>query len=127
MELPDITPNPQNRRLYAGLVGGVKPVIFEIDGKQLTLPVADEMIVGRCSGTAGSQPDVDLSLFAAEEKGVSRLHIQINHRNALFYVTDLGSLNGTWLNGFCLSPHIERLLRDGDGLRLGRLVIKVKF
>jgi hypothetical protein len=128
IELSDIAPNPVNRRLYAGLLTGPKPITFEIEGQRITLPLTEQIIVGRCSGNSeGVQPDVDLSPFAAEEKGVSRCHVRIVHKGALVYVGDLGSLNGSWINGFGLPPQNERLLRDGDRLRLGKLEIKVTF
>jgi hypothetical protein len=127
IELADIAPNPVNRRLYAGLVTGPKPVTFEIEGQRMALPIAEQVVIGRCTGAEGAQPDVDLSPFAADEKGVSRCHIRIIHKGALIYISDLGSLNGTWLNGFGVPPHNERLLRDGDRLRLGRLEVKVTF
>ncbi len=127
IELSDSAPQPINRRLYEGLVGGLNPIAFEIAGRYLKLPVTRQVVMGRCSLTPGPQPEVDLGPFAAEEKGVSRCHVRISRQASLVYVADLGSLNGTWLNGFALAPHVERLLRDGDCLRLGRLELKAIF
>jgi FHA domain len=128
MEFVDIAPSPQKRPLYAGLVSGLKPITFQIESKCLALPLKEELVVGRRSeGSDGVQPDVDLNAFSADELGVSRCHIRISHKATLVYVADLGSLNGTWVNGFVLSPQVERLLRDGDSMRLGNLAIKVQF
>ena len=38
-----------------------------------------------------------------------------------------GSHNGTYLNGQRLIAHQPRVLRDGDDIRLGFLVLRVKF
>ena len=38
-------------------------------------------------------------------------------------LVDLGSVNGTHLNGQRLVPNQPRVLRDGDEIRLGRLVV----
>ncbi len=127
IEFTTIAPNPTSRHLYEGLVGGLNPIAFEVAGRYIKLQATRQIVMGRSSAAPGPQPDVDLGPFAAEEKGVSRCHVQISRKASLVYVTDLGSLNGTWLNGFTLAPHVERLLRDGDGLLLGRLELKAIF
>jgi len=40
---------------------------------------------------------------------------------------DLGSANGSFLNGQRLYPNEKRIVRDSDELRLGRLVMRVRF
>ena len=110
------------------IVANQRPIVFEIAGEQLTLPSAEIITVGRISGVPGeAAPDVDLSAFDAEEHGVSRLHVRIRRKGILLYVSDLGSTNGTHLNGRRLIPHGERLLRDSDELSLSRLRIRVRF
>ena len=104
------------------------PIVLEIEGQQMTVPVAEVITIGRVSDIPDdSRPDVDLSQFGAGDKGVSRKHIKIKRKNILIYVADLGSTNGTLLNGRRLIPNAERLLRNGDELQLGRLKMKVKF
>ncbi len=109
-------------------VSNPQALIFEIDGQEITLPIGENIVVGRATNTIGqAQPDIDLSGFGAEELGVSRCHIRIRYRDILTYVTDLDSSNGTFLNGRRLMPQNERLLRSGDELYLGQLQMKVKF
>jgi hypothetical protein len=110
------------------IVANQRPIIFEIEGTQLILPNAEIITVGRSSGIPSeAAPDVDLSAYDAEEHGVSRLHIRIRRKGILLYVADLGSTNGTHLNGRRLIPHGERLLRDSDELSLSRMRIRVRF
>ncbi len=105
-----------------------KPIVFEIDGTELELPPASVVVVGRTSNVPGDpQPDVDLSAFNAEKMGVSRQHVKILRRHDLTYVSDMGSINGTFLNGHQLSAGIQRIIRDGDELKLGYLRITVRF
>ncbi|MCC7206336.1 MAG: FHA domain-containing protein [Anaerolineae bacterium] len=105
-----------------------KPITFEIEGKQLTLMIAESITVGRNSDIPGDAlPDVDLGPYGASEMGVSRRHIRIRRKGILLYVADLNSTNGTLLNGRKLIPEGERLIRSGDELRLGHLKIRVKF
>jgi hypothetical protein len=108
-------------------LGMIEAVIFEVDGRQMVLPDAETLIIGR-TGThpIGAQPDIDLSAFGAYDKGVSRCHIRLKRRGSLLYVADIGSANGTLLNGRRLMVNGERLLRDGDQLYLSRLRIKVR-
>ncbi len=110
------------------IVADQEPIVLEINGERVTVPVAEVVTVGRLSDVPDdSHPDVDLNAFGAGDKGVSRKHIKIKRKNILVYVADLGSTNGTLLNGCRLIPNAERLLRNGDELQLGRLKVKVKF
>ncbi len=115
-------------RLGDVIVADQEPITLEINGERLAVPVAESVTVGRKSEIPDdSPPDVDLSPFGAGDQGVSRKHIKIKRKNILVYVADLGSTNGTLLNGRRLIPNAERLLRNGDELQLGRLKVKVKF
>jgi DNA-binding NarL/FixJ family response regulator len=66
--------------------------------------------------TVGNSPENDVALV--DDHTVSELHAVLEHFAAGWCVTDLGSSNGTWLNG-------ERLwaahrIRHGDEIRVGR-------
>src|SRR5215472_15981956 len=92
-------------------------VTLDIGQTQLLLPMTENLVLGRLSRTGyDDPPDVDLNLFNAQQKGVSRKHVLIRRGNYLLFVMDLDSTNGTWLNGRRLLPHHDRLLRDGDEL-----------
>lgn len=105
-----------------------KPIILQLNDRLITLPMADEIVIGRFSGEFDdAAPDIDLSPLGAMEAGVSRRHVRITNRNNLIYASDLGSSNGTWINRHRLFAHTERPLRNGDELRLGKLKISVIF
>jgi hypothetical protein len=105
-----------------------KAISFDINGQQLSMPIKDSLVIGRQSDIADDvQPDLDLSPFDAHACGVSRRHVEIRHQGFLTYVIDLGSSNGTWLNGQRLIQSKERLLRNGDELQLGHLKIRIRF
>jgi hypothetical protein len=105
-----------------------KPITFQCGDQALTMPVVDSVTVGRLSKVQGDpQPDIKLNLFGAEEKGVSRQHIKIIRKQDLLYVADLGSSNGTFLNGRPLVRNCLRLLRHGDELQLGLLKMQIRF
>jgi hypothetical protein len=87
----------------------------------------DELLLGRFDPVTRHSPDVDLHEYAATEKGVSRRHAVIVRRDGALNLIDQGSPNGTFLNGQRLIPHQPRILRDGDDVRLGHLVLEIHF
>lgn len=88
-----------------------------------------EMVVGRSTANSAMSPDVDLSACNAERLGVSRLHLAVrfDKSNNTIHIYDLGSANGTFVNGQKLHPKEIRILRDGDEVRLGRLVTRMMY
>jgi len=96
---------------------------FVFDHSEIT-----ELALGRKNPDTGEVPEIDLEESGAVEQGVSRRHAHIFRKEtASLYVEDLGSPNGTYLNGQKLIANQPRILRDGDELRLGRLVLLVFF
>ncbi len=89
--------------------------------------VIDELIIGRFDPDTGQSPHVDLENFGGTEKGVSRRHATIIRHDGSLNLLDAGSQNGTFLNGQRLIANQPRILRDGDDIRLGYLVMRVKF
>jgi pSer/pThr/pTyr-binding forkhead associated (FHA) protein len=71
--------------------------------------------------------DVDLSEFKAQEMGVSRNHARLNARQDPPVLIDLGSSNGTFVNGQQLKPEQPQTLDSGDEVRLGRLVTRIYY
>jgi pSer/pThr/pTyr-binding forkhead associated (FHA) protein len=84
-------------------------------------------VLGRSDNTSTQKPDLDLTPYGALEKGVSRIHAAIERSEDTLTLIDMGSANGTHLNGQRLIPDQPRVLRDGDEIRLGKLVAHVYF
>lgn len=93
----------------------------------MVLQLSDRTIVGRADNTSPRQPDIDLTPFGALEKGVSRIHAAIERSDDTLTLVDMGSSNGTHLNGQRLLPDQPRVLRDGDEIRFGKLVAHIYF
>jgi len=81
--------------------------------------------LGRADRERNAIPTIDLSDDNALVLGVSRLHAKILYINGCFYIKDMGSVNGTWLNNFRLEPHQAVPIDRGDHIRLGRLAMNV--
>ena len=100
--------------------------IREVPEPIIILPVR-QTTLGRVDTINLQQPDLDLSPYGALEKGVSRIHATINRSEDTLTLIDMGSSNGTHLNGQRLAPEQPRVLRDGDEIRLGKLVAHIYF
>lgn len=87
------------------------------------------LVIGRGAKGSAVMPDIDLADEDGDKLGVSRLHLNVSYdeRTHTVSVSDMGSANGTYINGQRLHPHEVRVLRDHDELRLGKLVLLVSF
>ncbi|MFQ6100470.1 MAG: FHA domain-containing protein [Anaerolineae bacterium] len=93
-------------------------------GHRFPLPSWGEGIVGRSDHAIGFIPDIDLSAEGGEvAEVVARRHVKIVARNGRHYVEDLGSTNGTKLNGVHIRIGELGLLSPGDHLWLGGCVL----
>jgi hypothetical protein len=96
-----------------------KPIVLQ--------PDSGEIVFGRTSSKSAHVPDVDLTPYNALEKGVSHIHARVAYQEGTLSLTDMGSVNGTYVNGQRLIANREHELYDGDEIRLGRLVAHVYF
>ncbi len=92
-------------------------------GKQFFLN-DDEAQIGRWDADGGVFPDVDLDADDPEAK-VSRRHARIMRRGGQYFIEDLGSTNGTFINrGRRLLPGDRQPLRDGDEIIVGKTFLR---
>ena len=91
------------------------------------LPLVDrnEFTLGRVSDGQPIMPDIDLSAYQAYASGVSRLHAVVKRDVHGVILMDLGSANGTYINGKRLTANVEQTLNHGDIVALGKLKIQV--
>jgi pSer/pThr/pTyr-binding forkhead associated (FHA) protein len=94
-------------------------------GRQIQLPSKAEVDIGRLDVAHDILPDVDLTTDGGREGGVSRRHCKIHQRHSNYLVEDVGSANGTFLNGSRLTPYLPHVLKDGDRLQVGRIELQV--
>ena len=90
------------------------PTLFvtcgRIAGSKLELEPGGAVTIGRASD----------AVFFLDDVTVSRRHAVLEAGEAGYRITDLGSLNGTYLNGERVETAV---LRHGDELRIGRFCI----
>ena len=84
------------------------------EGTTRTLPLIGEVL------TIGRLPDCDITV---KDKGASRRHAQVRTVDGISTLTDLGSTNGTRLNGRTVQTH---RLEDGDRITIGTTVLEYR-
>jgi hypothetical protein len=116
-------------RAAAALGGRPVTLSFSIvdQNRQIEFPLAKELNIGRLDAATATFPDLDLTSYGGLEKGVSRRHAKITRRGQEIFIEDLGSVNGTFLNGKRLTPYLQHPLTSGDEIQIGRLALQVRF
>ena len=81
---------------------------------------SDSTLIGRHNREQGVEPEIDLGIHPVD-RGVSTQHAVLRIRDSVLTVTDLGSTNGTSLNGSedLLPQGQETPLADGDRIHIG--------
>ena len=143
--MTDMNPNEEKNKdsLDEALPTQMMPDSFDLDdGSASThefrvisfyLPSRSEPIVSRdATITLGRRdpkrkinPTIDLTEERGAQLGVSRLHAEINFQNNRYYLKDMGSANGTWVNNSKLVPYQPHPIETGDQVRLGQLALLV--
>ncbi|MBK6428552.1 MAG: FHA domain-containing protein [Blastocatellia bacterium] len=92
-------------------------------GKEFAV-AGGETNIGRWDADGGIFPDVDLDQDDPEAK-VSRRHARIMREGTQFFIEDLGSTNGTFINrGRRLLPGNRHPLNNGDEIIVGKTFLK---
>jgi FHA domain len=77
--------------------------------------IGPEITIGRATGCAVSVPD---------DTYVSQLHARVFQRDGLTYVEDLGSTNGTYVNGMRVTTAVP--VRRGDRVQVGSTILEAR-
>jgi hypothetical protein len=85
----------------------------------LVLPSGDRLNLGERPVVIGRLPECEITL---SDPNVSRRHAEVHPAGTGFAVTDLGSTNGTKVNGVGVPG--EQLLREGDVISVGATRIR---
>ncbi|MEX2394156.1 MAG: DUF3662 and FHA domain-containing protein [Actinomycetota bacterium] len=106
---PEPRPQPARRERQ----GRPTLVLISDDKETKTLHIERRIRIGR-------QADNDLVVV---DPGVSRHHVEVINENGNCTLHDLGSTNGTYVNGSVVTEHA---LRDGDRISLGSTVVEFR-
>jgi hypothetical protein len=90
--------------------------------KPIRLMILGDVVLGRTEAA-----DVSLDDYGGIKKGVSRRHALLRPTPNQLYIIELGSTNGTLLNGLALGPGMARPLHNEDVITLGDLRLTVRL
>jgi FHA domain-containing protein len=92
--------------------GGRGSLVMAADGRS--------HVPDRPSMTIGRLPECEI---VVDDVGASRQHAEVRRTDDGFVLADLGSTNGTLVNG---SPIREHLLEDGDRITIGETILEFR-
>jgi DNA-binding response OmpR family regulator len=93
----------------------------------IVLTVTQPVSFGRAITSSGLKSHVDLTRYDAANFGVSRVHMRLHYVDGKFQVEDQESVNGTYVNGESVKPHVLTELNNADEIRLGQLRMYIYF
>lgn len=97
----------------------------EAEVLRIESPGVEGYVIGRSDDGSSYQPDIDLSPYNAQSLGLSRRHAAFVRYRGYVHIIDLGSMNGTFVNGERLMPFDAYALTSGDQVSLANLYIRV--
>src|SRR5438105_7833118 len=100
-------------------------LVFRTDDVHVFLSEGEEAILGRAHPSNKIQPNVDLARFGGISCGTSRLHASLRRKDHKWWIEDLGSSNGTWVNGERLAPFTPYLLKGSSQVLLANLEVGI--
>lgn len=105
------------------------PIILYVRGFDEPIAIGRHgtLVIGRIEDASNEETDIDLSGYGAADLGVSRHHVTLNAEGNPPIAYDMGSSNGTFVNGQRLNPKQPYPLQSGDELRLGRLIMQIYY
>lgn len=91
-------------------------------GQQIDTLDQPELIIGRAH--KNMVPDINLTPHGGTKAGVSRRHGRLYYEADQWYLEDLGSTNGTFVNGNRLQPNQAMAVKEGDKIRFGQIELE---
>jgi CRP-like cAMP-binding protein len=115
-EVPATVPAGQTRAYFIGKsTGKIYPVY------------KDEVLLGRYDSVTGHRPEIDLTEEDAN-RNVSRRHARLLFKDGTYCVAEeIGTMNGTYINGKKLPTGVLTPIKDGDELLLCRVPVIFKL
>ena len=79
--------------------------------EQVSIPLMNGAVIGRTAG--------DYANILGKCIYISGIHARLTQNGSVWSITDLGSRNGTKVNGVACQPNVPMAFKTGDTIRLG--------
>ena len=87
----------------------------------------DEVLLGRYDSVTGHRPEVDLT-DEDNNRNVSRRHARLLFKDQTYYIAEeIGTMNGTYINGNRIPTGVLTPIKDGDEVTLCRVPVIFKM
>ena len=87
----------------------------------------DEVLIGRYDSVTGHRPEIDLT-DEDNNRNVSRRHARLLYKDATHYIAEeIGTMNGTYINGNRIPTGVLTPVSDGDEITLCRVPVIFKI
>jgi hypothetical protein len=111
----------------AAPAGAAGPLIFKFPSGLQFVASSDVTNIGRADAAQDWHPELDVIPYGGgvPEMGVSRHHARLVHQDDKYLLMDVGSTNGTYVNGTALEYNKAAELKDGDTVAFGAFSMQV--
>lgn len=79
--------------------------------EQVSIPLMNGAVIGRTAG--------DYANILGKCIYISGMHARLTQNGSVWHITDLGSRNGTKVNGVACQPNVPMAFKTGDTIKLG--------
>jgi pSer/pThr/pTyr-binding forkhead associated (FHA) protein len=94
-------------------------LVHQPSGTEFPVSQEGETTIGRVDRVTGISPDVDFSELDTH-RTLSRRHAKISRQEDGYYLReDIGTSNGTFVNGERIKTGVPVKIQDGDEIRFG--------
>src|SRR5204863_8130257 len=105
--------------------GAMASVIAAASGNGFPV-VESDALIGRFDSVTGMRPEIDLT-NEDQSRNISRRHARLVIKDGKYFIAEeIGTMNGTFLNGKRLANGVLTPIKDGDELILCRLALSFK-
>ncbi len=105
---------------------GPQRLVHDKSGMEFPLAKGSETTIGRRDPVTGINPDVDLTPVDTQ-RSISRRHAKIYRRGTKYFVAEeIGTMNGTFVNGTRIETGVPTEIHFGDEVRCGLVALKFK-
>lgn len=121
-------PTQPHQSATAADTGVVAPALtFKFSGGAQFSPTTDVVNIGRSDAAQDWHPELDVIPYGGgvPEMGVSRHHARLVREDGKYMLMDVGSTNGTYVNGTAIEYNKAAELKDGDTVAFGAFSTQV--
>jgi uncharacterized membrane protein YvbJ len=104
-----------------------KGIVVQSDEESMAIPLGDKIYIGRNIVDGVFSSYIDMAAYGVLRFGMSRIHALIETMNNQFQLMDLGSTNGSTLDGECMEPFRSYPLQDNSEVMLGQFPILIQY